>query len=404
MDLYLAGGALRNLLLGKPESDRDYVWFGEEADLLTLLPGARQVGKAFPVYLHHGSEYAKGRGEDIHADLAARDLTINALALGIQGHNAGRLLLHPNAGHDLTHGWLRPASPAAFVEDPLRVFRLARFAAAFPEFRLSLEAVAAMRHIANAGLLNNLDAERVGAELLKALATPMPGRFLEVLDRGDCLAPWFSPLEKGATIPAGPPQYHGATSVLQHTCNVMNAIAAGAGPNDAPRDVSDAAWLGLCHDLGKCLSPAGKLPRHHNHELRGQPLAKVLAERLRLSAWHRKAGEAASLQHMKLGGYDRLRPGTKVDVLAAVHRLDLLPPMLALAQADREQVGLGESYAPIAESIRQDLRAILAVRLPAALRNQGAYSGRRLREMRCNAILRGAAAPGSFEKDGSQSS
>lgn len=381
MQIYLVGGALRNMLLGIPEHDRDFTWFGDEAALTALLPEARRVGKCFPIFLHHGREYAPGRGPDIQADLAARDLTINAIALALHGEHAGRLHLHPLAAHDLRHGWLRPASATALLDDPLRVFRLARFAAQLPDFRLHFSALAAMKEVARKGLLDGLDAERVGAEVLKAMAAPRPGRFLEVLDLGDCLAPWLAPLDRAAVIPAGPAAYHGANSVLAHTVNVMNGVQAAGG--DAL-----AVWLALCHDLGKCVSPVLRLPRHHSHEIHGVPLARTLAERLRLSTRHIKAAESASLHHMKLGGYAQLRPGTRVDLLTALHPLRLLDPMLLLAQADRAQVGLGDSYADAMHRIREDMRRVLAVQLPASLRNKGPLSGRKLRELRCLAIAR----------------
>ncbi|GAB7080445.1 HD domain-containing protein [Megalodesulfovibrio paquesii] len=384
MQIYLVGGALRDMLLGLPERDRDFVWFGEPADLLALLPEARPVGKTFPIYLHHGREYAPGRGPDIDADLADRDLTINAIALAVHGQTAGQLRMHPLALHDLRHRWLRPASPSAFRDDPLRVFRAARFAVQLPDFRIHAATVAAMREVAALGLLDTLDAERVGVEVQKALAAPppaTPGRFLEVLDLGGCLAPWFSPLDRAATIPAGPAAYHGANSVLQHTINVMNAVHRAGGDGMA-------VWLAMCHDLGKCVSPELRLPRHHGHELHGLPLARALAERLRLSNRHIKAAEVASLHHMKLGGYAQLRPGTRVDLLAALQPTRLLEPMLLLAQADRSQVGLGESYAEAMDHIREDMRRMQAVRLPDNLRNKGPESGRLLREMRCQALCK----------------
>lgn len=395
MQIYLVGGALRNMLLGLPEHDRDFTWFGDEAALTALLPEAKRVGKCFPIFLHHGREYAPGRGKDIQADLAARDLTINALALCVHGQDTGRLHMHPLAAHDLHHGWLRPASATAFLDDPLRVFRLARFAAQLPEFRPHFSAMAAMQEVSRKGLLDSLDAERVGAEVVKALAAPRPGRFLEVLDLGNCLAPWLTPLDRAATIPAGPAAYHGANSVLRHTIHVMNDVQAAGGDGLA-------VWLALCHDLGKCVSPVLRLPRHHGHELHGAPLARAMAERLRLSTRHIKAAEAASLHHMKLGGYTQLRPGTRVDLLAALQPLRLLEPMLLLAQADRAQVGLGDSYAEVMARVREDMRRVQAVQLPPALRNQGPESGRKLRELRCLALHRqGTARPGGAEKDGS---
>ena len=161
-------------------------------------------------------------------DLAARDLTINALAL----EENGRLHCHPQALRDLRDGILRPASSSAFESDPLRVFRVARFAAALPRFRLADECAAYMRAVPDEAL-RAIPAERVGRELLKALAAPKPGRFLKVLDETSCLRVWFPELIAASVVPGGPPAL---------ACG-QRAGSSGCGPWMPYRAIRWAVWM-----------------------------------------------------------------------------------------------------------------------------------------------------------------
>jgi len=205
MEIFLVGGAVRDELLGLPVGERDWVVVGSTpAELIDL--GYRQVGRDFPVFLHPetGEEYALARTERktgpghtgfvVHADdsvtleddLIRRDLTINAMAKAADG-----TLFDPYNGRaDLAARVLRHVSPA-FAEDPLRVFRVARFAARLPDFEVAEETLALMRQMSAAGELDELSAERVWAEFAKALAASAPERFLKVLEQVDCLVPWF---------------------------------------------------------------------------------------------------------------------------------------------------------------------------------------------------------------------
>ena len=216
MKVYLVGGAVRDALLGRPVADRDWVVVGSTADAL-LEQGFRPVGRDFPVFLHPatGEEYALARTErktgpghggfamyadpsvTLEDDLARRDLTINAMAQTEQGD-----LVDPFGGRrDLEAGILRHVSPA-FVEDPLRVFRVARFAARF-EFTVADETRALMQRMAaEPDELSALPAERVWQEFYKALSGPAPNRFAEVLGDANALAPWFSELAAPAVIRA----------------------------------------------------------------------------------------------------------------------------------------------------------------------------------------------------------
>lgn len=362
MRILLVGGAVRNLLLGRPPGDKDFlVLDAGEAEFRARFPSARKVGRAFPVYWLGGSEFAFPRAASLEQDLAARDFTLNALALD----SGGELFCHPQTLEDLRRRVLRPCSPSSLADDPLRVFRAARFLAQFPELTPHPDLLAAMEDAARTGLLANLSAERVGRELLKALAGQQPSRFTALLARTGCLEPWFAELARCRDVPAGPPPAHDS-DVFGHTLAVLDRLAG-----DPLR-----AWMGLCHDLGKAATPPAQWPAHHGHDRAGAALARGLGARLRLSEEYLRAGETAALLHMTAARYPELRPGTRVDLLLRAG--DLLEPLLDLVRADH---GLDVRGQALAERAR-----ILAVRLPEALRDLGPESGKRLRELRAQAL------------------
>ncbi len=372
---YLVGGAVRDMLLGGSPTEFDYAFSGDAAHFLASHAGACRVGKSVRVCLWRGQEYMPLRGGSIESDLAARDLTCNALALDADGV----LHSHPLALHDLRDKILRPASAHAFADDPVRAFRLARFAARFPAFSVHEEALRQMRALHGSGAVAALPAERVGRELLKALATPSPARFLRVLAAGGLLSPWFTELDGCDSIPAGPAQWHSG-SVLEHTARVMNAVAGD----------SMAVWMALCHDLGKMTTPPAELPHHYQHEKRGEALALALAERLALSRLHRQAGTLAVRQHMKAGMYDRLRIGTCRDLLWATRQEPFHDAFWRMVDADSRN----------RHSVRaaQELTVIAAVRLPEVWQNRGIESARQLRELQCLALRRFREAQRQDEK------
>lgn len=371
MDIYLVGGAVRDLLLGRPAADRDYLVLGAEPEeFVSRHPAARQVGRAFPVFAEGKSQYAWPRGGSLESDLAARDLTINALALGVSPGVAGRLEAHPLALSDLGHRILRPCSPASLDDDPLRVFRAARFAAEFPEFSPHPELAARMAEAAGRREFGELSPERVGAETVKAMAAPRPGRFLALLDAAGCLDPWFRELRRAGDIPAGPRAWHDK-SVLGHTIEVMDRLAGNPL----------AVWMGLCHDLGKTTTAPETWPRHIGHDARGRDMARELGARLRLSGRYIRAGALACSLHMKAGRYLALRPGSRVDLLDRLHRERLFAETFALAGADHP-----DDAQQRLDAANRDLAAMLAVHLPQSLGNLGAASGEKLRLLRCQAL------------------
>ena len=365
MKRYLVGGAVRDLLLGRWPEDWDYAFAGDVESFIQANPGSRKVGRGISVVLLNGMEHMPLVDGAPTEDVRSRDLTINALALD----ENGRIHAHPLALEDLRARVLRLAAPDALARDPLRVFRIARFAAQFPDFSIHPDTLVAMREAAANGLPDALPAERVGRETMKALLAPRPSRFLSALTSAKCLFPWFAECVGMDVIPAGPPQFHPA-STLEHTCRVMDALAG-----DPP-----AVWMGLVHDLGKTSTPPEMLPHHYEHEQRGKDMAYALAERLALPRRLQKAGVLAAELHMQGGRYPELRIGTKRDLLMRVHaaRLDL--PFWDMVSADVQQDRRADAL--------RDLEVLRRVRLPAALRGKQEESGIRLRLLQCEALYR----------------
>lgn len=326
-------------------------------------PSAQIVGRSVQVCLLEGKEYMPLRGNSIADDLAARDLTINALAL----ESNGKLHMHPQALHDLQQGILRPASPTAFMDDSTRAFRVARFAAHFSTFSIDDAVYAQMRSAQVQEAQKTLPAERIGREVLKACACPKPSRFLQVLSQGNLLQPWFAELDGADTLPAGPPQWHRGT-VLEHIGQVMDAVAGDPL----------AVWMALCHDLGKVSTPPDILPHHYGHEKRGAEAATTLAGRLALPKRYSLAGALAAREHMKGGTYERLRIGTRRDLLMIVHQADLDIPFWRLVNAD--------SHKDISSLAQAELDTLLAIRLPLEWHNKGEASAHKLRAMHCAAL------------------
>lgn len=372
MRYYLAGGAVRDILLGKAPHEYDIVFDGTPDEFRRLRESATVVGKTTQNYIVAGRDHTPLAGT-IAQDLENRDLTINALLMDEDG------VIHalPSTFADLKNGILRHASPRSFDKDPVRVFRAARFAAVMPGFSIAPDTLALMRQCASGEPFHAVAAERVGNELVKAMHGPVPGNFLEALRQADALAPWLSPFENAHTTPAGPPRYHGDDSVLDHACAVMNVVACMEFQSETDRSL--AVWMALCHDVGKLFTDSAQWPRHIGHDKTGAEHALALAKRLKLPVLWRKAATTAAALHMKGGRYAQLRPGSKVDILHTLHALHLFIPFCALVAADSAQPELGAA-------MRRDMEAMLAVKLPEKWRNQGATSAVRLRELRAKAL------------------
>ena len=375
MRYYLAGGALRDILLGNHPSEFDIVFDGSPEELMREHASVQVVGKSIPVYIVDGRDHTPLAGT-IAEDLSKRDITINALLMTDTG------IIHalPRTFADLKNGCIRHVSLSSFFDDPVRVFRAARFAAILPGFWVVPETIEHMRESASQPKFHTVSPERIGRECMKAMTGHMPGIFLRTLAAAGCLAPWLSPLDSASAIPAGLARYHGNNSVLDHIVATMDStakIALGLELTTEQRAI--AVWMALCHDLGKTATDPGLLPRHIGHEKAGAAIAAVLAARLRLPGTWEKAGGLAASLHMKAGRYRSLRPGSKVDLLVALARSGLLSSFCAMVAADADDVSL-------MDVMRKDADAVLRVSLPNVWRNKGEASGIHLRELRARIL------------------
>ena len=288
MKIYIVGGAVRDELLGRPSADRDYVVVGATPQAMQAA-GYRPVGKDFPVFLHPKTheEYALARTErksghgyhgfTFHAapdvtleeDLARRDLTINAMAKGADGE-----LIDPYCGQrDLQAKILRHVGPA-FAEDPVRILRIARFAARFSDFSVAPETLALMRGMVASGEVDHLVAERVWQELAKGLMEDKPSRLFEVLRDCGALARLLPEVDALFGV-AQRADYHPEIDAGIHTMMVIDQSARRRFP-------LPVRFAALTHDLGKAQTPPDILPRHLGHEERSFGLTETLSARLRV--------------------------------------------------------------------------------------------------------------------------
>ena len=302
MKAYLVGGAVRDALMGFTGADRDWVVVGGTPEAL-VAQGYQPVGKDFPVFLHPDTheEYALARTERktargyhgfaIHAspdvtleeDLARRDLTINAIA------QDGDTLIDPYGGQrDITAKVLRHVTEA-FREDPVRILRLARFAARFPDFTVAPETMALMREIVAEGEVDALVSERVWQELSRGLMGTKPSRMLQVLRECGALQRLLPEVNQLYGVPQRA-EYHPEIDTGIHLEMVLDASAR----MNAPLDVRFAC---LCHDLGKGTTPADVLPRHIGHEQRSAKLTRALCTRWRVPAECKELAELVAREH-----------------------------------------------------------------------------------------------------------
>ncbi len=371
MKILLVGGAVRNLLLGRPAADKDFlVLDSTRKEFLKKFPQAKEVGHHFPVFLVNGNEYSFLRQDTLDNDLLARDFTVNAMALDSEGN----LFAHPLALQDLHARLLRPASSETFKDDPARIFRAARFLAQLEDFHPCDELIQALKDAGREKLASLLPPQRVGAELMSAMNTAQPSRFLDLLARCSCLLPWFAELEDAKSVPAGPSKHHSG-SVWDHTLEVMDRLASG-GPF--------RVWLGLVHDLGKCATSPQQWPQHIGHEKAGETLAMAMGERLQLPKRFILAGSLATRWHILAGRYPELRPGTRVDLLTRMKSRAMVENLFALAAAD-----YGTSYGAATDHSSMalaDLKIIAKVHLSAHDSNLGEESGKKLRQLKAQAI------------------
>ena len=371
MQTYVVGGAVRDELLGRPSADRDHVVVGATPDEMLDL-GFRPVGKDFPVFLHpaSGEEYALARTErktgrgyhgfafhaapdvTLEQDLARRDLTINAMARGADG-----ALVDPFHGRrDLEAKILRHVGPA-FAEDPVRVLRLARFAARFTDFSVADETLVLMREMVAAGEVDHLVAERVWQELARGLMEERPSRMFEVLRSCGALARLLPEVDALFGVPQRA-EYHPEIDTGIHTMMVVDVAAANGL-------ALTARFAALTHDLGKATTPADVLPRHFGHEARSESLVGALCTRLRVPGDCRDLALLAARYHGVIHRAADLRPATIVTLLErtdALRRPERFGQLLEACQADfNGRLGWGERPYPGAGRMLAALAAARAV-------------------------------------------
>jgi len=373
MQTYLVGGAVRDALLDYPVHERDWVVVGASPEQMLEL-GYQQVGKDFPVFLHPETrdecalartERKRGHGYTgfavhcdpgvtLEEDLLRRDLTINAMAQADDG-----TLIDPYGGQrDLAERVLRHVSEA-FVEDPLRVLRTARFAARYAHlgFTVADETIALMAEIVRQDELAHLPPERIWIELDRALGERNPEVFVEVLRECGALARLLPELDALFGIPQ-PEQHHPEIDSGVHTLMVLQQAVKLS-------DAGDVRFAALLHDLGKGVTPAGELPRHIGHEHRGIRLVKAVCQRIKAPNQYRDLALKVCEFHLHSHRAMELRGKTLLKLLRAtdaLRRPDRFEAFLAACEADaRGRKGSEESPYPQADYLRRAREIALGV-------------------------------------------
>lgn len=390
MQIYLVGGAVRDGLLGLPVQDRDWVVVGARPEEM-LAQGFRQVGADFPVFLHPDTqeEYALARTErkqghgyhgftiysapdvTLEDDLRRRDLTINAMAQTPDGK-----LVDPFGGQqDLEQRQLRHVSPA-FGEDPLRVLRVARFAARFAGlgFTVAEETLALMRNMVDAGEVDHLVAERVWQETQRALLEKQPRVYFDVLRACGALAVLFPELDALFGVPQ-PPAHHPEIDTGEHCLLCLEQACRFS-------ESVDVRYAVLMHDLGKGLTPQDEWPHHIGHETAGLGLIRRVSERWKVPNECRDLALLTAQYHTHVHRANELRPATFLKVMDACdawRRPERFERFLLACEADaRGRTGLSERPYPQADYFREALKAAQSVN-PKTLMDDG-FQGKALGE------------------------
>jgi tRNA nucleotidyltransferase (CCA-adding enzyme) len=371
MQVYCVGGAVRDELLGLPVQDKDWVVVGATPEQMVSL-GYIPVGKDFPVFLHPQTheEYALARTErktsrgykgfqvyaapevTLQQDLARRDLTVNAMAKDADGS-----LIDPYGGQaDLKAGVLRHVSPA-FAEDPVRILRVARFAARFPGFHVARETLTLIGNMVESGEVDALVPERAWQELSRGLMERKPSRMFEVLRDGGALAKILPEIDGLFGVPQ-PPQHHPEIDTGVH---VMMVIDYAAAQNFA----LPVRFAALTHDLGKITTPDAILPRHIGHEQRSVKLVRELCQRLRVPNDCRELALIVAKLHGKVHNAHEMRAESLLKLLHdtdAIRQPQRFEAFLQACESDsRGRLGFDtQPYLP-ANYLRNVLSAALSV-------------------------------------------
>ncbi len=410
--IFAVGGAIRDALLGLPVKDRDWVVVGSSPERMAAQ-GYLPVGKDFPVFLHPRTqqEYALARTErktargykgfavqaspevTLEEDLARRDLTINAMAVPAEFAKLGRapLLRHvqdPYGGlEDLQRKVFRHVTPA-FREDPVRILRVARFAARFADFSVAPETLALMQEMVADGEVDHLVPERVWQEIERGLMSERPSRMFEVLRDCGALRVLLPEVDRLWGVPQRP-EYHPEVDTGIHLMMVLDMSAR----LDLSLPVRVAC---LFHDLGKGTTPADILPRHIGHEVRSAKLLRSICERLRVPTDCRSLADTVAREHGNIHRSGELNAAAIMRLLErcdAVRQPARMQEVLWACECDaRGRLGLEDSPYPQRQRLRQALACVLAVpTAPIASQAQaegltGIEVGKRIQAARTDAL------------------
>jgi len=400
MQIYLVGGAVRDELLGLPIHDRDWVVVGASSEQL-LEEGYTQVGKDFPVFLHpqtreeyalaraerktgpgyHGFEFDTSSDITLEDDLIRRDLTINAMAK--DQHNG---LIDPFGGaDDIKAGLLRHVSKA-FREDPVRILRVARFAARFADrgFTIAEETLQLMREMVKAGEVDHLVAERVWQEMSRALCEPRPSIFFQSLRACGALSKILPEVDRLFGIPQ-PAQHHPEIDTGDH---VMRVLDQARLLSDAP----EVMFAALMHDLGKGLTPEDEWPSHRGHEESGLDPVKTVCERLRVPGRYQKLALRVCEHHLRCHRVEEMRASSILKLIQSVDGLrneTRFEQFLLACEADaRGRLGLETRHYPQAGFLRQARKAAMSISITKFVEQglAGAKMGQVIHQERIKAI------------------
>lgn len=371
MKIYLVGGAVRNEILGIPAKDFDYVVVGAtETEMLDL--GYSKVGADFPVFLHKdtGEEYALARRErstgpgyndfevefgpdvTLKEDLGRRDFTMNAIAKDVETGE----IIDPFFGQKhIKERRIEIVHEKTFIEDPVRILRLARFTAQFPAFQIGWNASSAARE----GDISKATPERVQLELIKALMGAKPSEFFNTLRNIGQLYFWFPEVFSLIDIPAGPMKYHLEGDAWVHTALVLDSAAKH-------NENLEIRFGALVHDFGKASTWPSKLPSHPGHEEAGVPLVEAFCDRLKISNDLRRAGILSARYHMHVHKANELREKTYVKIYEDFKKDDRGPWTVArVAWHDNEGKLPYSSHGNLSWDFHHKLETLRDVKLSA---------------------------------------
>lgn len=322
--LYLVGGCVRDMILDLPAHDKDYCVTGLSKETFeSLFPNAISQGKSFPVYILNGCEFALARKErktgdkhsdfvcdsspniTIEEDLSRRDLSINSIAVDVLTEE----YIDPFGGLEDIKNKIIKHTSSAFIEDPLRVYRVARFSSQL-NFKVSPTTLEIMKTMKKD--LSYLSVERVFQEFRKALCTSHPTNFFNILRESNCLDIHFKEISDLIGIEQ-PILYHPEGDVYNHTMQVLEKTALQT--NDEL-----IRFGALVHDFGKSATPRENWPHHYGHDKLGVSIVKSFCRRLKMPHLFEKAGIISCREHMLAGIYSTLKPGTKVDFFERVYK------------------------------------------------------------------------------------